>query len=259
MKKQTGYWKGFVTALLLTALVAALGATAAAASTTWRTIDVEEGFALTINDARFVPRDADGRKVPVFRYNGTVYAPVRAVCEAAGMEVAYTASTNTVHLTTQDRVLSQRPDADDFLTAEEAKEIALEDAGVRASKAVFLKVKLDWDDGWAQYEVEFYSGSTEYDYDIDAVTGAILSADRELEDFDLVPDRQDKDLITAQRARNIALDRAGGSASVVKCQLDWEDGRQVYEIELRDGRMEYECDVDARTGAILQWESEYDD
>lgn len=36
-----------------------------------------------------------------------------------------------------------------------------------------------------KYEVEFYSGTTEYDYDIDAVTGAILSSDRELENFQI--------------------------------------------------------------------------
>ena len=46
---------------------------------------------------------------------------------------------------------------------------------------MFLKANLDWDDGRMKYEVEFYSGTTEYDYDIDAVTGAILSSDRELE------------------------------------------------------------------------------
>lgn len=258
MKKQTGYWKGFGTGLLLTVLVLAMGVSATAASS-WRTIEVEEGVSLSINGANFVPRDENGKKTPVFRYNGTVYAPVRAVCEAAGMEVDYAASTNTVHLTTQDRVLAQRPDASRYITGDAAKDIALEDAGVRASKAVFLKVKLDWDDGRAKYEVEFYSGSTEYDYDIDAVTGAILSVDRELEDFDLAPQEQDEDLITAQRAKRIALDRAPGGARVVKCELDRDDGRPVYELELRNGSTEYECDIDARTGSILQWETDHDD
>lgn len=50
---------------------------------------------------------------------------------------------------------------------------------------MFLRANLDWDDGRMKYEVEFYSGTTEYDYDIDAVTGAILSCDRELRIPDL--------------------------------------------------------------------------
>ena len=45
---------------------------------------------------------------------------------------------------------------------------------------------------------------------------------------------------------------------VVKCELDRDDGRYVYEVELREGRTEYECDVNAVTGVILKWEVDYD-
>ncbi len=178
--KKTGYWKGFTSALVLVGLVTALGVTATAASK--RTIEVEDGIKITINDAKFTPRDADGKKVPVFLYDGTTYVPVRAVCEAAGMDVSFDSKTRTVELTTPDWNLSEDPDADDYITRAEAKEIALDDAGVKASNAVFLKAELDWD-----------------------------------------------------------------------------DGRQVYELELRNGRMEYECDIDAKSGSILKWEADYDD
>ena len=43
----------------------------------------------------------------------------------------------------------------------------------------FTKAKLDWDDGRQEYEVEFRQGRTEYDYTIDATTGAILESDRD--------------------------------------------------------------------------------
>lgn len=257
--KKTGYWKGFASALVLMGLVTALGVTATA--TYQRTIQVEDGVGISINGAKFTPRDANGKKVPVFIYNGTTYAPVRAVCEAAGMEVSYDSATDTVKLTTADRVVSQNPDSDDYITASKAKSIALSDAGVKEKDAVFLKVNLDWDDGRAVYEVEFYSGNVEYDYDIDAVTGAIRSSDRDLEDFDIwngtVSDSGD--YITAQKAKNIALDRAPSGATVVKCELDRDDGRAVYELELRSGRTEYECDIDALSGTVLKWEADYDD
>lgn len=254
MKKQTGFGKGLVMGLVLSTLVATLGVSALAAVSS-RTIKVEEGFSITINGASFTPRDANGDKVSVFRYNGTVYAPVRAVCEAAGMDVDYDSATRTVELTTADQLTT-----DDYITEAKAKSIALKDAGVKESKAVFLTVRLDWDDGRPVYEVEFYSGQTEYDYEIHAVTGAILSSDRDLEDFEIptVSDTED-DMISAEKAKSIALKRAPSGTTVHQCKLDWDDGRAVYEVEMRNGRTEYDCDIDAYTGTILNWESDYDD
>ena len=67
------------------------------------------------------------------------------------------------------------------------------------------------------------------------------------------------DVIGREKAQQIARNKAGSGATVVKCELDWDDGRQVYELELRNGRMEYECDIDAKSGSILKWEADYDD
>ena len=256
--KQNGFWKGFGSGLVLTVLIAALCVTATATSK--RSIQVEDGIGITLNGARFTPRDAAGKQVPVFLYNGTTYAPIRAVCEAAGMEVSYDSATDTVELVTADRVASQKPESSSYITQSRAKEIALADAGVKAANAVFLKASLDWDDGRAQYEVEFYSGNTEYDYDIDALTGAILSSDRELENFDIgTVSSSSGNVISAEKAKSIALNRAPSGSTVVKCQLDRDDGRTIYEVELRNGRMEYDCDIDAVSGQILKWESDYDD
>ena len=47
--------------------------------------------------------------------------------------------------------------------ADRAKEIALDHAGVSASKATFVRAHLDYEDGRRVYDVEFYSGSKEYD------------------------------------------------------------------------------------------------
>ena len=61
---------------------------------------------------------------------------------------------------------------------------ALKDAGVSSSSATFMKAKLDRDDGYYLYEIEFYSGDMEYEYEINALTGAILERDRERMDYD---------------------------------------------------------------------------
>ena len=256
-----GFGRGFFSGLLVAALAVGLCISALAAT---RTIEVDDNIRITINGARFIPRDANGNKVPLFSYNGTTYAPVRAICEAAGLTVDFDSSSYTAVLTTADTAAAAHPDASSYISAEEAKTVALNDAGVKAADAVFLKVKLDWDDGRAEYDVEFYAGSTEYDYEIDALSGAIRSSDRDCDDFDLWYNNSDhhtsgsEDVITADKAREIALDRAPSGTTVIKCELDRDDGRWVYELELRNGRTEYECDINAVTGVILDWEADYD-
>ena len=63
-----------------------------------------------------------------------------------------------------------------------AKSIALNHAGVSESKAYDMDVELDDEDGKLVYEIEFKSGNMEYDYEIDAVSGAILKHEAEIGD-----------------------------------------------------------------------------
>ena len=58
--KQNGFWKGFGSGLVLTVLIAALCVTATATSK--RSIQVEDGIGITLNGARFTPRDAAGKQ-----------------------------------------------------------------------------------------------------------------------------------------------------------------------------------------------------
>lgn len=63
-----------------------------------------------------------------------------------------------------------------------AKSIALNHAGVSENKAYDMEIELDDEDGTLVYEVEFKYGNMEYDYEIDAASGAILKHEAELED-----------------------------------------------------------------------------
>ena len=265
--KKTGFWRGFGLGLILTVAVTALSVSAMAATAS-RTIQVEEGVQISLNGATFVPRDAKGNEVSVFLYNGTTYVPLRAVGEAMGMDVSYDSATKTAILVTADKSAAQQGSStSSYISAERAKEIALADAGVKAADAVFLRAQLDWDDGRAEYEVEFYSGNVEYDYDIDAVTGAIRSSDRDLENFRIPTTGTTQtnqggtsgSTISSERAQEIALAEVPSGTTVVKCHLDWDDGRQVYEVELRNGRTEYDFEIDAQTGDIVSRDVDYDD
>ncbi|MCD8152987.1 MAG: PepSY domain-containing protein [Clostridiales bacterium] len=65
------------------------------------------------------------------------------------------------------------------ISLDRAKEIALADAGVSASDVTYTKTKRDTDDGVAVYDIEFYTASTEYDYEIRVSDGAITDRSQE--------------------------------------------------------------------------------
>ena len=64
------------------------------------------------------------------------------------------------------------------ITANDAKDAALSHAGLEESQVSDIDVDLDRDNGKLIYEVDFNSGNTEYDYDINAETGEVISADK---------------------------------------------------------------------------------
>ncbi len=68
-----------------------------------------------------------------------------------------------------------------IITKDEAKQVALKHAGFDETQVKFLRAEYDYDNGRETYEVEFTKDKYEYDYEIDAVSGEILSFDK---DFD---------------------------------------------------------------------------
>ena len=157
----------------------------------------------------------------------------------------------------------EKPAASNRITLEEAKKVALDDAKLTAADVTFTKAKLDYDDGRAAYDIEFYSGAKEYDYEIDAATGRILEKDIDINDDVNAPtEGQDSQTyITAEQAKAAALSAAGFSASEVrglKAEFDFDDGRAVYEVEFKKGIFEYDYEIDAVSGKVLKAEKEAD-
>lgn len=64
-----------------------------------------------------------------------------------------------------------------YISMDKAKSITLKDAGLRPSFVTFEKALLKKDDGKIIYEIEFFTSTYEYEYEVDAYTGAILSKD----------------------------------------------------------------------------------
>ena len=146
-----------------------------------------------------------------------------------------------------------------------AKEIALTHAGLVEREVTFIKTKLDRDDGVAIYDIEFSAGNTEYDYEVNAITGTIREYDREIEHHQIpkvTPPATADSYIGEAKAKTIALAAAGLTESQVrkvKTELDYDHGRMTYEIDFKSSHMEYEYDIDALDGTILKSDVEYDD
>ena len=172
--------------------------------------------------------------------------------------------------------------ASGYIGEDRARSIALEHAGVSASEASGITVKLDRDDGRVEYEVKFLAGTSSYDYEIDATTGAICKAEREEKGGSAGSSgsssgssssgssssgssssgSSSSDYIGESRAKSIALGHAGVSASEasgMRVKLERDNGRMEYEVEFSVGRREYEYEIDAVTGKILKADSEIDD
>ena len=146
--------------------------------------------------------------------------------------------------------------AEASITAEDAKAKALAHAGLAETDVTFIKAELDRDDGRLVYDVEFYTADyKEYDYEIDAVTGEVVSYDYDAE-FYAPP--ASSGTISAEDAKALALAQVpGASASDIReFETDRDDGRVEYEGKIVYGGMEYEFEIDGYTGTVLEWSAE---
>ena len=72
--------------------------------------------------------------------------------------------------------------SDEYVGEDAAKKAALEHAGITEAECSVLQVSLDVEEQPVCYDVEFASAGIEYDYEIDALTGAVLNYDAEVDD-----------------------------------------------------------------------------
>ena len=145
------------------------------------------------------------------------------------------------------------------VTEEQARETALSHAGLTADQVTFVRSELDRDDGRLMYDVEFYTSDyKEYDYEIDASTGEILSYDYDAEGYSYQPNATPGTAITAEQARAIALAEVPGAAEsdIYEFETDRDDGRLEYEGKIIYNNTEYEFTIDGYSGAIREWDAE---
>ena len=131
----------------------------------------------------------------------------------------------------------------DFISLEEAKKIALEDAGLdeATQKIVFTREELSRNQGKPCYLLEFYTGTNQYFYQIDAKSGSIIYAGK---------------FITLSEAKKIALKDAGLDEATQKIvftreELNRNQGKPCYLLEFYTGTNQYFYQIDAKSGSII--------
>lgn len=148
-----------------------------------------------------------------------------------------------------------------YIGLEAAKEAALKHAGFSASDATFVEAEYDYDDGRMVYEVEFHVKGTEYDYEIDAQTGAVVKYKNEQNGANTSGSSANtSSFIGESAAKTAALNHAGVSESSTKyCNawLEYDDGRpECYEVEFMAGNTRYEYKIALTSATVLESERE---
>ena len=174
-----------------------------------------------------------------------------------------------------------------MIPMEEAQEVALKAADIEAADADISATTLSEVAGVACYKVEFTSGEYAYAYTINAQTGAVMemssqeqnaqasgtqtetaapaasapaqtsgSASAQAQPSAAAPAQNATGIgiVDEAAAQKIALEHAGvkaADATITKSKLDYEDGRQVYDIEWYAGGAKYDYEIAADTGEII--------
>lgn len=174
-----------------------------------------------------------------------------------------------------------------YISMDAAQSAALDAANIEAADANFSATTLDDVAGITCYKVDFSAGGYDYAYSINAESGEVLEASyHEQAGAAALPDGSTGTTTTqpsttkpnvgavtttpAQtttpntgsatgavdeaRAQEIALAHAGikaADATITKSKLDYDDGRQVYELEWYANGAKYDYEIAVATGKIV--------
>ena len=167
-----------------------------------------------------------------------------------------------------------------YIGVEAAKSAAFAHAGLDAAQVTMGEVDFDYEDGRMVYELEFYASGAEYEYDIDASTGAVVKFSQEggrTQTSSSVGSGGASGSAPSGSGSGTAQSGAGGTATDIgredalaaalnhagvsqdqvydlEVKREYDDGRLEYEIEFKTGGWEYEYTISAADGAILDYE-----
>ncbi|MDO4400630.1 MAG: PepSY domain-containing protein [Coriobacteriia bacterium] len=106
-----------------------------------------------------------------------------AASAATSESTASAAAPESTAAKTEEATIDRETTGDDpYIGDQQAIEIALKDAGFAQADVTELEIELDADDAVPHYDIGFKQSGMEYDYDVDAATGDIMSSESEVDD-----------------------------------------------------------------------------
>jgi len=177
--------------------------------------------------------------------------PIAAIILLSGSVVAFSNNQATADVASE-------------IKAERAQEIALATTG----GGTVTECKMDYENGRKVYEIEVLHGDNKYEVDVDAINSTVLNYTVE----SIHPDSKstatestaketsanttesssESSVITVEKAQEIALAKVGGG-TVKEWEIDYKNGRKVYDIKIIYENKEYEMNVDAINGTITDY------
>lgn len=148
--------------------------------------------------------------------------------------------------------------ANPTVTVGQAKEIALKEVDGNV-----ISIEFDGDDLQPHYEIDIVKDQEKVELQVDATSGAVQITEREMikqqvaKGTSAVLPETKTTAISQQQAIDIALAKAAGT--VTEVELDSDNNELVYEIEIRNGKMEYDFKIDAQSGAIVAYQEDLED
>ena len=140
-----------------------------------------------------------------------------------------------------------------YLNENEIKDIILKDTGLTENEIYFDEIDLEMEDN--HYDVSIYYNNKEYNYKIDAKNGRII-----YNDFKLNTNQTNTQTnITLEEAQKIALEHAkanNNDVTFTESKLDYDDNRQIYDIEFIYNNKEYNYEIDVITSEILSYDQD---
>lgn len=155
-----------------------------------------------------------------------------------------------------------------YISEEEVKNIVCSHAQIPVDSTTFKKIEMDWEHEKMVFEVKAYYNGSEYEYEIDASTGDIIEYEHDGENTNKSSYTNNKqsenttNTIGEASAKLIAFNHAQvseSSVSKLKIELDHEDDILVYDIEFKVNDSKFEYTINATSGAIIEWDADYDD
>ena len=200
--------------------------------------------------------------------NGNIIKSEKEAEKAITPPSAETTTVPVSETTTQTETTAPHPAS--LISAQQAKEIALNHAGVKETEIQRYTIELDKEIRKTVYEIGFYAGNFEYEYEINAENGDILKSEKEAKKAARIPVTTETttkaatsdNLISKDQAKQIVLNHAGLSESDIsryEIETDKEKNGVTYEISFHFGNFEYEYEINAANGKILQSEKEHID